>query len=192
MFIANTIIVICWILFILYWGINWSFVKPTQEPSWSSPANSRLIIFGLIIAFLLVSRFHGFLLTLSERALTLHYLFLQPIGAIVTIIGLIIAIIARKTLADNWSSNIEFKKGHELITNGVYRYMRHPIYTGILLMGLGSLLVLQSISVVVFFIGMIAFFYYKMQKEELLMSKHFPNEYVAYKKRTKALIPFIF
>jgi protein-S-isoprenylcysteine O-methyltransferase Ste14 len=51
--------------------------------------------------------------------------------------GLFVALWARKTLAGNWSSTVTFKKGHELVKTGPYRFTRHPIYTGLLLMGLG-------------------------------------------------------
>ena len=45
---------------------------------------------------------------------------------------------ARQTLAGNWSSDVTFKQGRELVKTGPYRFVRHPIYTGLLVMCLGS------------------------------------------------------
>lgn len=83
---------------------------------------------------------------------------LEILGLILAVLGLLIALVARKTLADNWSSNIEFKKNHRLITDGIYGYVRHPIYTGIISMGLGSILVDPSLFVILLFIGVTVFF----------------------------------
>lgn len=48
--------------------------------------------------------------------------------------GLIVAVVARRMLAGNWSGAVALKKDHELITTGFYQYVRHPIYAGMLLM----------------------------------------------------------
>ena len=53
-------------------------------------------------------------------------------GALVCLLGLFVTLWARWTLAGNWSSDVTFKQGHELIRTGPYRFVRHPIYTGIL------------------------------------------------------------
>ncbi|HWQ21086.1 MAG TPA: isoprenylcysteine carboxylmethyltransferase family protein, partial [Methanotrichaceae archaeon] len=91
----------------------------------------------------------------------------------------------------NWSGDIELKKGHELITNGIYGVVRHPIYTGMLLMALGTLLLTGAIGSLLFFLIMLAFMLFKIKEEEELMTKHFPEEYPVYKRHVKALIPFI-
>jgi protein-S-isoprenylcysteine O-methyltransferase len=114
------------------------------------------------------------------------------LGDLVAIIGLIICIKARKTLSDNWSMGLDFKKEHKLITTGVYRYMRHPIYTGFLMMFIGSVLTIGKIGgflgIILLLIGIII----RIGNEEKLLTKNFPKEYPEYKKKVKALIPFIF
>ena len=111
---------------------------------------------------------------------------------LICFLGLTICVWARHTIAGNWSSNVTFKENHELIQKGPYRYVRHPIYTGILLM-LSSLAPVFGtlnayLSILVFF----ALYWYKLRQEETLLTQHFPNEYPEYKSRVKALIPFIF
>jgi protein-S-isoprenylcysteine O-methyltransferase Ste14 len=189
---ASNIITICWLIFLGYWIVNWRSVKPAQEIAWRAPG-FRWTMLWIIILILVITHFlfpqHSLhFLKITSTA----PLFLQIIGVGLTVLGLIIAIIARKTLSDNWSSDIEFKKNHKLITEGIYRYIRHPIYTGIICMGLGAIIVDQSIIVVLFYFCMAAFLIYKMKKEETLLLKHFQKEYPAYMKKTKALIPFIY
>jgi protein-S-isoprenylcysteine O-methyltransferase Ste14 len=78
-----------------------------------------------------------------------------------------------------------------LVTNGIYGYIRHPIYTGVLLMALGTLIFSQTLLMLLFFLFMLIFFIFKLTQEEKLLTKHFSKEYPEYKKHTKALIPFI-
>ncbi len=189
---ASNIILLFWVIFLGYWIINWKSVKPTKETAWRAPG-FRWTILWIVILLVLASRFlfhtNGFhIFTFSTKPITL----LDIIGIIFAGIGLYIAIAARKTLADNWSSDVELKKDHKLITHGVYKLVRHPIYTGIIFMGLGSIIVDQSILVALFYTGMTAFLIFKMRKEEKLLYKHFPKEYPQYIKKTKALIPFIY
>lgn len=112
-------------------------------------------------------------------------------GAVVCVFGLFVTIWARWTLAGNWSSDVTFKQGHELVRTGPYRFVRHPIYTGLLVMGLGSAIEIGRLrcwlSIVVVGIG----FWIKLKQEESLMRRHFPDEYPAYQKQVKALVPFV-
>lgn len=189
---ASYIILICWAIFLLYWIINWRAVKPTKEVVFRQ-RNFQWTILWIVLLLLIVTRFlipdkglHIF------RATTVLFPPVQPFGIVLTIIGLVIAIVARKTLADNWSADVELKKDHKLITEGVYKYVRHPIYTGIILMGIGTILVMQTIYSIIFYLAMIIFLTYKLKKEEKLLLQHFPNDYPGYMKKTKALIPFIY
>ena len=192
MFNASNIILICWLIFLGYWILNWKSVKPAQEIAWRAPG-FRWTLLWIVVLILIISRFlfhtHGIqIFNIHAKQTT----FLDIIGILITIGGLFIAILARRTLADNWSSDVELKKDHKLITKGVYEFVRHPIYTGITFMGIGSIIVDQSILVTLFYLGMVAFLLFKMKKEEKLLLKHFPKEYPAYMKKTKALIPFIY
>ena len=103
-----------------------------------------------------------------------------------------VALWARKTLAGNWSADPMIKENHELIERGPYAYVRHPIYSGMLLMMLGA--AIFSGRAGAFAILAIIFFslWYKARQEERLLTEHFPEEYPKYKARVKALIPFIF
>ena len=67
-------------------------------------------------------------------------------GILLTALGLGLAIAARITLAGNWSAAVEIKEDHALIRGGPYRYVRHPIYSGLLLAVLGSAIALDRWS----------------------------------------------
>jgi len=82
------------------------------------------------------------------------------------------------------------KQDPELVTSGPYRYIRHPIYTGILFAMLGSSLVSSLFWLMVFAISGIYFIYSALIEEKLMM-KQFPKVYSDYKRKTKMLIPFI-
>ena len=85
---------------------------------------------------------------------------------------------------------MSLKEGHELVTTGPYRLVRHPIYTGILTAVLGSTLVAGGFWLVLFLVAA-SFFVYSAKTEERLMMQQFPETYPDYKKRTHALIPFV-
>ena len=82
------------------------------------------------------------------------------------------------------------KEQHELVTAGPYIYVRHPIYSGILLAALGTALMTS-----IFGIGMLIFisifFALRINKEEKIMLELFPEQYPEYQKRTKRLVPFV-
>lgn len=87
------------------------------------------------------------------------------------------------------SSVVQIKQGHELIEAGPYRYIRHPIYTGILLAFIGSALKVGDVrgifAVLIVFIS----FWRKLRMEERMLGETFGDTYAQYKARTKALIP---
>jgi len=98
----------------------------------------------------------------------------------------------RKVLGTEWSRDVELKQGHKLVESGPYRFVRHPIYTGHLLMGLGTAV---ASGLLVAFVGLASFaagFWIKLNQEERLLRRGFPDEYPAYKARVKALIPYVF
>lgn len=113
------------------------------------------------------------------------------IGVILFTFGLLIAILARLELGNNWSDieTGEVKHDHMLVNGGVYRYIRHPIYSGDLAMLLGLELCLNSwlfLAVVAIAIPTI----YKAVREEEVLSQTVTG-YQAYRAQTKRFIPFV-
>jgi protein-S-isoprenylcysteine O-methyltransferase Ste14 len=92
-------------------------------------------------------------------------------------------------LGTNWSGTITFKEDHELIQRGPYAYVRHPIYSGLLLMGLGTAVESGRLASFGLLAAVAAGFAVKAHLEERLMTRHFPEAYPPYRRRVRALIP---
>lgn len=175
---------LCWGLFVLVWIISAFSAKPARErQSWSS----RLVT----VAYLTVT----FLLLAGRLGLNARILPNEPVlrlmGDAITFGGMVIALWARFSLGTNWSATITFKEGHELIERGPYRFVRHPMYTGLLLMILGTAVVVGSMSGFLALVIGFAGTWQKLRQEEALLTKHFPDAYPRYMSRTKALVPFL-
>lgn len=89
---------------------------------------------------------------------------------------------------DYWSK--ESRQG-TLVTKGIYKYIRHPQYTGLLLLSLGILIEWATLPLIIFYPIMIIVYLRLAKREENDMLAEFGEEYVQYKKRTKMFIPFI-
>jgi protein-S-isoprenylcysteine O-methyltransferase len=180
--IFNLIIAGLWLIFLLYWGISAFGVKRDIKKD-SSPV--RFLGVFLVILILLLSQFPFFRFNFIPKTFTVGV-----IAVILCALGIALALWARYYLGKNWSALPSIKEGHELVTSGPYRYVRHPIYTGIIVAMLGPMLTSSSIWFIIFF-GMCFTFVWRIRKEEQFMTELFGEKYLEYKKRTKALIPFV-
>lgn len=177
---------VCWIIFLLYWVVSSWSVKPTQERVGGIGGYWHYV--SIVLAVLLFNiPVYPLTLSLVSRSAGIAIL-----SSVFAISGLAIAIAARRTLASNWSGSVTFKQNHTLITRGIYQYVRHPIYTGVLLMFLGTALLVGTLGAVIGFLVLFFTFWFKLKQEEALMERHFPREYPAHKRRVKALIPYVF
>jgi len=184
---ANLIILCCWSVFIVYWILSaWSAKRIAERQTLVSALAHRVPV-GLGYWLMIYPRF--------PRPMNLHVLprtdLVLATGAAVCVAGLFITLWARRTLGGNWSSDVTFKQGHELIRQGPYQFVRHPIYTGLLVMGLGSAIEMTQLhcwlGVVVMGLG----FWIKLSQEERLLLRHFPDQYPQYRKEVKALVPWV-
>jgi protein-S-isoprenylcysteine O-methyltransferase Ste14 len=111
-------------------------------------------------------------------------------GVIVMSVALWLFWRAHADLDRNWSITLELRKGHQLITHGVYRAIRHPMYAAILLFGLAQGLLLQNwlagwsavVTFAVMYIG-------RVRREEQMMCEFFGQEYRDYMQQTGRLFP---
>lgn len=111
-------------------------------------------------------------------------------GATLATLGAIVAFAARVVIGRNWSIPGTRRSDTELVTSGPYKRVRHPIYSGILLMmvgtaiGLAPVFLLPTLAVAIYFVA-------SARAEERYMAERFPDDYPAYRARTKMLIPFL-
>lgn len=98
-----------------------------------------------------------------------------------------------KQLSDNWSPVLEIKEGHKLITEGIYKYIRHPMYTQSWLWVILQGIVAANWFVLVFGIVTWGFMYFtRVFYEEKMMIEEFGDEYLKYMQHTGRLLPKLF
>jgi protein-S-isoprenylcysteine O-methyltransferase Ste14 len=117
---------------------------------------------------------------------------LMAAGLVLEALGLFLAVWARAHLGRHWSGEITIKVDHELIRSGPYRYLRHPIYTGLLAMYAGVLLVTCEWLALAAFIVVALAYWRKIRLEEANLNRAFGDNYDAYRRETWALMPGIF
>jgi protein-S-isoprenylcysteine O-methyltransferase Ste14 len=185
--ITSSIVGYCWLIFVLYWLVTAARAKATAERQSLASALAHRIPVGLSFILLISRRLPPSMnqLIIPRTALTL------VIGTTVCVLGLLVCIWARRTLAGNWSSDVTFKQDHELIRTGPYRFVRHPIYTGLLAMCLGTAIEAGNLRCWIALLLMGIGFWIKLSQEERLMLRHFPEAYPLYKKQVKAIVPWI-
>jgi protein-S-isoprenylcysteine O-methyltransferase Ste14 len=175
----RTAIAIAWIIFLVYWLASALGAKEGRA------GGRRFPMTGLtaLSVFLLLRVFRG-------GSLAVHSLILEAIGAVVFASGIALAIWARVHLGRNWGMPMTQKAEPELVTSGPYRFVRHPIYSGLLAALLGTALANNLIGlIIVAILG--AYFCYSATVEEKNLTAAFPTAYPAYRARTKMLIPFV-
>jgi protein-S-isoprenylcysteine O-methyltransferase Ste14 len=183
--LTSYFVIACWAIVAVYWAISALFVKRSVE---RQGAGWRLLI--PVIVFVGVSLNRDGLPVMDAR-LWSHTLVVGLAGDFIVLLGFAVVLWARIVLGGNWSGNVAIKEAHELIQHGPYAYARHPIYSGFLIMGLGSAVIYGLMGGFIF-LAVTAFgFWLKVLQEERLLTSHFPTAYGPYKARVKALIPFL-
>ncbi len=172
-----------WLAFVVIWLVAAQFNKRASAHAPWKTWIARLAILALLVGV----RLHSGDGRLGSAAGPVR----QWSGAALVALGLGFAVWARMYLGRNWGMPMSLRADHELVTRGPYAYVRHPIYTGILLALLGSTVALDPMwgwALVLFF----AYFLYSARTEERMMAEQFPEAYAAYKARTRMLIPWVF
>jgi len=174
-----------WLVFGVYWEITGRKAARAERTESSASRGVHVLLANAALLLTIAPmRGLGRLLPLSVAVTTA--------GLAVEALGLCLAIWARRHLGRNWSGEISIKVDHELIRSGPYRLLRHPIYTGLLTMYVGTALVtgewLAAIG-----LTMAAFAYWrKIRLEEANLNAAFAGEYEAYRRETWALVPGVY
>lgn len=178
-----TFIAVTWLAFWLYWLGSAARAKRSRNVSTKSAA----IKASIMIVILVLTRLHW----LSGHDTTIHSRALKALGTALLLAGLGLAVWARVHLGRNWGMPMTKVDDRELITTGPYRFVRHPIYSGLLLAMAGTGLATTLYWLIIMaLVG--CFFVYSAFVEERMMASEFPKAYPAYKARTSMLIPFVF
>jgi protein-S-isoprenylcysteine O-methyltransferase Ste14 len=186
--LALNIINACWILFALIWLLAAFWTK--QSVYKESRARRLRYVIPILLGGFLLAKGRRMSDPLAHRVIP-HVDALAWIGVGLCVAGLAFCIWARFTLGRNWSGVVTLKGGHELITRGPYALVRHPIYTGLLTMVVGTVVVLGHLAGIIAVPLIFVSFWIKLRYEEKIMLEKFPDEYLAYQRRVKRLIPFV-
>ena len=181
---------LCWVVFVLVWIIAAASTKRTV----ARPRNQGVYRVLWFVAFtcLFLGSPRRRTTELLARSMIPARLDLAFGGLVVVLGGLALAFWARATLGRNWSATITLKENHTLVQTGPYRSIRHPIYTAILLMFLGSAIAYGTAGALLAFPIAAVGFLIKARHEEALMQQHFPDVYPEYRLRTRMLVPGVY
>src|SRR5215813_777491 len=174
-----------WVLFSLYWEVAARGAAKAQSSE--SGASRGFHVFVTNAALLLeIAWIRGL-----GRFLPVSVLIMSA-GLAVEAMGLFLAIWARHHLGRNWSGEITIKVDHELIRSGPYKLLRHPIYTGILMMYVGTAVVTgEWLAILGLFMVTLAY-WRKIRLEESNLNLAFGADYDAYRREAWALVPGVF
>ena len=180
-------ILVLWMAFCVYWLVS-AFGTKKYVPG-SRRRGAAIRILFIVAVWLL---FHS----PAARRYVGHHPFssdptIQIAGILICAAGMAFAFWARVHLGRNWGVPMSLREGHELVTTGPYRLVRHPIYFGILLACLGSGLAADNWWWFIAFLFFLAYFTYSVRIEEKAMMRQFPDQYPEYKRKTRgSILPF--
>jgi protein-S-isoprenylcysteine O-methyltransferase Ste14 len=175
-----------WVVFSVYWSIAAKDKAPTKSSE--STLSRQLHVIAVNVALLI--------LILPIPGLTLRFV---PDSFVLIVAGLVIqtafigfAIWARVHLGSNWSGEVRIASGHELVRSGPYRYVRHPIYTALVGMYIGTALVSGQLHALVALALVLLAYWRKIRMEERALAAAFPDDHERYRADTWAWIPGLF
>jgi protein-S-isoprenylcysteine O-methyltransferase Ste14 len=111
-------------------------------------------------------------------------------GVLLLALGLWLFHRSHRDLGANWSITLEVRENHELITGDVYRWVRHPMYSALLIYSVGQALVVPNwLAGPSYGVAMVVLLAFRLRREEQMMRDQFGKEYEAYMATTKRLVP---
>ena len=177
-----------WLAWVLYWWASSRNVKATQREESLASRAAHVIPLGFAVWFLAAPRLPGNFL--GGRFLAAAPLPMM-LGVALVAAGLAFTVWARIYLGRNWSATVTLKQDHDLVRSGPYRFVRHPIYSGLLVAFVGSALVRGEWRAVVAVVIAFAALWRKLRLDERWLEENFGAAYARYRAEVAALIPFV-
>jgi Putative protein-S-isoprenylcysteine methyltransferase len=182
----SSYIVVLWLVWLVIWIVA---AKGAKKVRAHEPTSTRMayLLPKILTALLLFS-------PLSRRGiLSQRFIGFIPAaqwtGVALTALGILFTIWARVHIGRNWSARVVIKEQHELIRTGPYRFVRHPIYTGLLIAIAGTAFVTGEWRGVFALAFAILGFAWKAKREEAILCGEFGDGYARYRSETGMLIP---
>jgi protein-S-isoprenylcysteine O-methyltransferase Ste14 len=114
------------------------------------------------------------------------------VGLALFVVGLTTALVAVFTLRLSYSSTLVIKEDHQLVTHGIYRFTRHPVYLGVIIAIMGVPVYASSLYGLLTMSALIPIILNRIRMEERLLTEEYGDAYRTYQETTSKLIPFIY
>ena len=177
---------------VVQFGIRYHFIKRTKSEKKTVRQVDRLekiLLAGVFPSALLLPPLYCFTPLLSfadyDPASSIRWA-----GAVIMLASLWLFLRSHLDLGQNWSVSLELRQGHELVSRGVYRWVKHPMYASIWLWGLAQGMMFANwFAGWAMIVSFAAMYFIRMPREERLMCEEFGDDYREYAKRTGRLFP---
>jgi protein-S-isoprenylcysteine O-methyltransferase Ste14 len=187
-------------IYVLYLLTNYiialadTLIRPlTKERNPSKIYDFLILLMFFLSPFLLIAAYYENKLLIASILPFWDNLVVSYVGFVIYLSAGILVIVGRVQLGKFGSGELITEEDHKLYTEGVYKHIRNPMYSGALIAVIGFGLVFRSI-ITLLFVSIFYFIVFKMRidEEERLLYEAFGEEFINYKKKSKKLIPFIY
>lgn len=184
---------ICTIILSVSWGFFEGRAAGKNRSAKTGGKNSDRWSFVIIYAAISLGFSGGYILSFSHVGeIVTWFPFVSAAGFLLGVAGLVVRISAMRILNDYFTHTVQIIEGHEIVRTGFYRYIRHPSYSGQLLILLGFGVMLSNwASLLVIFLPFFFAIMHRISIEEKTLVLHFGDRYRDYIKETKRFIPGI-
>lgn len=171
-----------------------TLIRSLPEEKRASKIFDILILSMLLLSpFFLIGAYLENLLLISQIFPFWDNIIISYIGFILYLIGALLVLVARVQLGRFGTAELTTEDDHQLFTQGVYKYIRNPMYSGGLIATIGFCLVFRCIIIlIIMFIYTFLVYRMRIVEEERILLEKFGNEFEEYKKKTKKLFPFLY
>ncbi len=185
----NIVFIFGFIAYVVIRGVFEQRIKSNEKVVSRIEGRDRFLILIMLVGGLLLPVVYLFTPWLGFADYRLPAFF-PWFGAAVMVAALWLFWHSHADLGKNWSRTLEIRKGHQLVTHGVYRSIRHPLYASIWLFSLAQGLLLQNwLAGWSAFVAFAIMYFVRMPQEERMMCEFFGQEYSDYMQRTGRLFP---
>src|SRR5689334_10171637 len=174
-----------WFIWCILWLLMAAWSKPSKRREF--PWQRLEHVIPMVAGFLLIYN-HIFAWSFLSNRIIPPNDTVTIAGLSLTLGGLVFAVWARIALGANWSGTVTIKSGHNLIRRGPYRWIRHPIYTGLLASFVGTILLQGEVRSLLGFVFVFLALYRKAKREESFLAEEFGDGFAEHAKHTGMLL----
>ncbi|MFX0178013.1 MAG: methyltransferase family protein [Candidatus Hodarchaeota archaeon] len=171
-----------------------TLIRSLPEEKRASKIYDILILAMLFLSpFFLIGAYLENTLLISQIFPLWDNIIISYIGFILYLIGALLVLVARVQLGRFGTAELSTEEDHQLFTQGVYKYIRNPMYSGGLIATIGFCLVFRCIIILsIMFIYTFLIYRMRIIEEERILLEKFGKEFEDYKEKTKRLVPFLY